>query len=143
MDMKWLMLVLPYGDHWRRNRKLLHTQVHAGVAPQYEVIQLRGARQLVRDLLAAEANLSSDKLTEAAQAELPRIVRTNFGSTSMEMVYGIQIRGPKMKAQFLDVCEKVNHAVGDGVRLGRFLVDFLPFSESITFRIDGGYNEDC
>lgn len=143
MDMGWLMLVLPYSDHWRRNRKLLHTQVHAGAAPKYEAIQLRGARQLVLDLLAAEANLFSDKLTEASKAALPRIVRTNFGSTSMEMVYGLQIRGPKMKAQFLDVCETVNHAVGDGVRLGRFMVDFFPFSESITFVMDGGYNEGC
>lgn len=133
MDLGWVMTVLPYGERWRRSRKLLHTHVHSGAAPQYQPVQLRGARQFVRELLAAEPTRPSNKLSEAAKGALPRMVKTNFGGTAMEMVYGLQIRGPEMKAQFLDVPEMVNDAVSESATPGRFLVDFLPLSQSLRF----------
>jgi cytochrome P450 len=131
MDMGWMLPLLPYGEHWRRSRKLLHTHTHAGAATNYQPVQLRGAREFVRDLLAAEATRPEDKLSEAAKAVLPRMVQSNFGVTGMEMVYGIRIRGPDMKARFLDIPETINHAVSESASPGRFLVDFFPSSKFI------------
>jgi cytochrome P450 len=48
-----ILVNAPYGDRWRRMRRALHPHVAPGALPAYEAVQLRGARQLLADLLAA------------------------------------------------------------------------------------------
>jgi hypothetical protein len=120
MDLGWALAFLPYGDHWRRGRKLFHSQTHAGACVQYQTMQLRGARRLVADL-----NSSSS----GHMAVLPRLIRTNMGVTAMEMVYGIKLRGPVIKARFLDAPETVTRAISEAATPSHFLLDFFPIRE--------------
>lgn len=126
MDLEWILTFIPYGLTWRRGRKILHSQAHVHAAKTYESIQLRGARRLVCDLLAAEATRGADKLSEAAKTILPHVVRRNFAFTAVNMIYGINVRDPTTEARYVDLPEAVLYASSEGASPGRFLVDLIP-----------------
>jgi cytochrome P450 len=130
MDLKWLLPVTPYGEYWRRSRKLMHSQTHAKAAESYRPHQMRGARRLVKDLLAAEPNRPTDKLSDAAKAVLPHMVRYNFAHTALDMIYGIDVRDKAMEARFVEPAETTLHYFSQGTSPGQFLVDFIPLRES-------------
>jgi hypothetical protein len=46
MNFDWAITVLPYGDMWRRKRKLVTAHIHAGVAARYHPEPLRPAVSL-------------------------------------------------------------------------------------------------
>jgi cytochrome P450 len=118
MNLKWLLSMMPYGETWRRGRKLLHSQVHPGVSPKYHPVQLRAARRFARDIL----NAKQDKEV------LPHMVRTNFGQTIIKMVYGIDAKDGE--SEYISLPEKVLDNINEGGLPGRFLVDFLPICQS-------------
>jgi hypothetical protein len=99
---------------------------------EYAPIQLRMAKRFVRDLLASEASRPENKLSEAAKAVLPNMVRTNFGMTAVRIIYGIDIRDAVAEAEYVDVPERVLFALTECGTPGRFLVDFFPWSQSST-----------
>jgi hypothetical protein len=130
MGLDWVLSFTPYGNTWRRYRKLMHSQTHSGAAVNYRPIQLRGARRFVRDLLVAEKTRPADKLSEAAMAALPHMIRINFGLTSVHMIYGIDVRDPAMEERYVGVPEAVLHALSESATPGRFLVDQIPLCKS-------------
>jgi cytochrome P450 len=112
--------MLPYGDAWRRKRKMLHAHVHQGVIARYRPIQVASARRLARDILKVDADKEA----------LPRAIRLNFGQTIMEAVYGIEVNDPE--SEFISLPEKVLDAFSVAFTPGRFLVDYFPFCECGT-----------
>jgi cytochrome P450 len=126
MDLDWLLAVMPYGEQWRQSRKLLHAHVHAGAAVAYQPAQLASARHFVCDLLTSETTRPVDRLSDAAKAVLPRMIRTNFGLTAIRMTYGIDISDPASVASYINTPEGVLQAVNEAGIPGRFLVDFFP-----------------
>lgn len=126
MDFDWLLSAMPYGDRWRLGRKLLHAQANVGAAVDYGPIQLQGARRFVRDLLSAETSRPADKVSDAANAVLPRMIRTNVGTTAVRMIYGINVRDPVAEAKYVDVPETIISTIGEAGKPGRFLVDLFP-----------------
>jgi hypothetical protein len=114
MDSEWILSLLPYGAKWKQSRRLLHAHMHSSAAITYQPVQLASARDLVVDLLCAEHNKNV----------LPNMIRTNFGRTTIKMVYGIDIKSDEDK--YITIPEKVVQALSEAAILGRFLVDVLP-----------------
>jgi cytochrome P450 len=114
MGCEWILSILPYGAKWKESRRLLHAHVHSSAATTYRPVQLGSARALVVDLLRTEHNMSV----------LPNMIRTNFGGTTIKMVYGIDVKSGE--DEYITIPEKVLHALSEAATPGRFLVDALP-----------------
>jgi hypothetical protein len=114
MSFDWSFATMPYGAKWQECRRLLHAYVRSSAAVTYQPVQLASARSLVLDLLRAEHN----------QNVLPGMIRTNFGATTMKMVYGIDIKSGE--DEYITIPEKVLHALSEAAIPGRFLVDLFP-----------------
>jgi hypothetical protein len=130
MHFEWFFAIMPYGDYWRRSRKLMHSQTHAKAAELYRPRQIQGARRFVRDLLAAEPGRPVDKLSDAAKAILPHMVRYNFAYTALDMIYGIDVRGSAMETRFVEPVERTMNYFSEAVCPGRFAVDYIPLRKS-------------
>jgi cytochrome P450 len=126
MNLGWILTVIPYGDYWRRSRKLMHSQTHAKAAEHYRPNQIRGARRFVGDLLAVEPNRPADKLSDAAKAVLPRMVRYNFAYTALDMIYGIDVQDNAAEARYVEAAERTLHNFSQGTSPGQFAVDYIP-----------------
>jgi hypothetical protein len=127
MDLDWLLAFMPYGDNWRRSRKLLHAHIHAGAATVHQPVQLSSARRFICDLLASETSRPVDRLSHAAKAVLPWMIRSNFGLTAIRMTYGIDVRDPPSVTKFTETPEGVLKAINEAGVPGKFLVDFFPW----------------
>jgi hypothetical protein len=114
MDCKWALPIMPYGDRWRKGRKLMHTHMHAGAASMFHTIQIIAARRLIVDLLSASQQPST----------LPKIVRWNVGQTIIKIVYGIDVKDTESK--FVSMAEQLLKHLDESMMPGRFLVDFIP-----------------
>lgn len=88
------------------------------------------AQRFVRDLLASEVSRPADRLSSAAQAVLPHMVRLNFGMTAVRMTYGIDVRDSAAEDEYINVLERMILVLGECGTPGRFLVDFFTWSES-------------
>jgi hypothetical protein len=119
MGLKWLMSMQPYGDRWRRGRKLMHAHVHQGVANQYHGVQVDSARRFVQEILA----------TKTDKEALSLAVRSNFGRSIIKMVYGIDVK--TSESEYISLPEKILENVSEGATPGRFLVDFIPLRECL------------
>jgi hypothetical protein len=107
----------PYGEVWRRKRKLLNAHVAKGVAGRYHPIQVSSARRLARDILA----------TTPEPEALQKAVKLNFAQMVVKAGYGLDVEGYEseyisLPEQYLDVLSEVSTP-------GRFFVDFLPIRE--------------
>jgi hypothetical protein len=88
--------------------------VHSSAATTYQPVQLASARALVVDLLRAKLNMNI----------LPTMVRTNFGKTTIKMVYGIDVKNGE--DEYISMPEKVLHVLSEAAIPGRFFVDLFP-----------------
>jgi hypothetical protein len=109
--------MLPYGDLWRRKRKLMHAHVHPGFVDRYLPIQTASARRLARDVLAATSE----------EKALPQAIRLNFAQMIMKVVYGLEIES--YESEYISLPERVLEILSEVTTPGRFFVDFLPFRE--------------
>jgi hypothetical protein len=124
MDFGWVLAGIPYGERWRKTRKVLHQQLHAGVSPQYQPLQLKGAREFCEQLLEAMP----------APEVLPALVRSSFGTTIVQMVYGIDIKNEAARQEYIDNADNALAAANLAFIPGRFLVDFFPWSTLALYR---------
>jgi cytochrome P450 len=114
MDLGWQLSMMPYGDTWRRGRKLLHSHVHPGVSPRYHSIQLDAAHRFARDILKVKQD----------DENLHYLIHANIGQTIVRMVYGIDVTDND--SEYITLAEKVVDYINESVLPGRFLVEFLP-----------------
>jgi hypothetical protein len=105
---------MPYGDRWRKGRKLMYTHMHAVAASMFHTIQIIAAQRLIFDLLSASQQPST----------LPKIVRWNIGQTIIKIVYGIDVKDTK--SNFVSMAEQLLKHLDESMMPGRFLVDFIP-----------------
>jgi hypothetical protein len=117
MDMMWSLARLPYGDKWRRGRKLLHAHVHQGVVHQYYPIQLASARRFAQHILSVKPDKEA----------LAKAVRANFGRTIIKIVYGVD--APNAESEYISLPEKVLVHTVQGGAPGRWFVDSWPIRE--------------
>ena len=57
MNGKILLSLMPYGQWWRRHRKLFHEHFHSNVVTKYQSIQRQEAEALLRRLLVTPDDL--------------------------------------------------------------------------------------
>jgi hypothetical protein len=114
MGYGWQLSRMPYGDTWRRGRKLLHGHVHQGVSPKYHSTQLHAARRFARDILGVRQD---DEV-------LHGMIHDNIGQTIVNVVYGINERD-KIN-EYITLAEKIVDYSNNSVLPGRFLVEFMP-----------------
>jgi cytochrome P450 len=115
MKFEWSFVVLPYGDMWRRKRKLMTAHLHAGVAERYHPVQLASARRFARDILATGKSIES----------LRPAVSLFVGQLIMKAVYGIDVE--HAESEYITYPEKLFEDFSIACTPGRFMVDFLPF----------------
>ena len=52
------MVIRPYGESWRRERRMFHSQTHQNAAPKYKNVQMRQARLFMKKLAADPSDLA-------------------------------------------------------------------------------------
>jgi hypothetical protein len=122
MKLEWSFVVLPYGELWRRKRKLMHSHVQQSVAHRYHPVQMNSARRLVHDLLAGGTD----------NGALPRAIRLNFAQMVIKTVYGIDV--DSYESEYVALPEQVNADFSEVAIPGRFLVDVLPIRMFFLYR---------
>jgi cytochrome P450 len=114
MDLGWQLSMLPYGDTWRRSRKLLRAHVHPGALQKHTSTQLHLARSFARDILRSDQD----------GGLLRYMIHANIGQTIVKMVYGVDTTDNNN--EFISLAERVMGYINESVLPGRFLVEFLP-----------------
>jgi cytochrome P450 len=117
MDLGWILVMLPYGEAWRRERKLFHSHVHQAAAHRYHPVQIDSARRFARDILTVKTD------NEA----LPEAIRVSLGRSIIQLVYGIDV--PDANSEYLSLPARVVASINEAATPGRFMVDFLPLCE--------------
>ncbi|KAF6802959.1 cytochrome p450 [Colletotrichum sojae] len=106
-----MLLLLPYGDRWRRYRRFLHGVTMAPVAPGYEPSQRIEATRLLRDLLREPKEYES--LFERFSVGL-----------GMRLIYGLRLGDAEDRdaSMILDIVHELERAGSPGA----YLVDLFP-----------------
>ncbi|KAI0323796.1 cytochrome P450 [Cubamyces sp. BRFM 1775] len=94
----WSMIVMPYGDDWRRNRRMLWQFLQPNAVGQWHSSHTRGARRLLRALL----DDSSD---------LDRTTRLSFCKTLTNVTYGIPAEEDDWR--FVDMIDEADAGISE------------------------------
>jgi cytochrome P450 len=117
MKFDWALVILPYGDVWRRKRKLMYSHMHQAASTRYYPVQVTSARRFAQDILA----------TDMSPKALPRAVSLYLGRTIIKAVYGIDIEDEQ--SEFIRLPEMLVQSFTRVTIPGQFMVDLLPFCE--------------
>lgn len=55
---EWNFGFLPYGETWRKTRRVFHSQMHTNAAPKFQTVQKRQARAFLKQLLENQTELA-------------------------------------------------------------------------------------
>ncbi|KAM5537396.1 hypothetical protein V8D89_008915 [Ganoderma adspersum] len=58
VDLSWVIPLMPYGQWWRKHRRIVHRYCNSGAEKQYEPLQQRKARQLLVHLIQEPARFA-------------------------------------------------------------------------------------
>ncbi|KAH7909414.1 cytochrome P450 [Hygrophoropsis aurantiaca] len=116
MGWDWSFGHMPYGERWKKHRKMFERQFRPAVAPTYWPIQRKEAHALLRNILD-----NPDDLAEH--------LRHNAASVIMNVVYGIEI-APR-NDRYIDIAETALDGMAKAAAPGAFLVDILPFLKHV------------
>lgn len=47
----WDFVLVPYGERWRKDRRLFHSQMHLNAAPRFKSVQAHQARKFLKQLV--------------------------------------------------------------------------------------------
>ncbi|KAI0712492.1 cytochrome P450 [Earliella scabrosa] len=113
---------MPYGQHWRRHRRLFWQHFHPGVISKYHGVQQEVSGQFLNKLLA-----NPERLEEH--------IRHTFAAGVLKAVYGINIaeRGDRL----LEVIDAAMEGVAEGLTPGAFLVEYFPFLRHVPAWVPG------
>ncbi|KAF8509756.1 cytochrome P450 [Hysterangium stoloniferum] len=107
----WHFAFMPYGNWWRRHRRIFHHKFHFAAAAEYNSIQLRQIREMLQ------------RLYETPK-EFAEHLRHTAGAIIMEIIYGIKV-APK-NDYYIATAELGMSGMIIAGNFGAFLVDFLP-----------------
>ncbi|EIW76051.1 cytochrome P450 [Coniophora puteana RWD-64-598 SS2] len=111
MGWDWSFGHMPYGDRWKKHRKMFEKQFKPAVAPTYWPIQRKEAHALIRNLLDSPNDRQEH-------------LRQNAASVIMNVIYGIQIA--PQNDRYIDIAEEALDGMAKAAAPGAFLVDILP-----------------
>ncbi|TFK83547.1 cytochrome P450 [Polyporus arcularius HHB13444] len=113
---------MPYGQYWRRHRRLFWQHFHPGVISKYNAVQQEVSRAFLSKLLTSPGRLEEH-------------IRHTFATSVLKVVYGIDIaeRGDKL----IEIIEVAMEGVAEGLTPGAFLVEYLPFLRHVPAWLPG------
>ncbi|PPQ80129.1 hypothetical protein CVT25_001428 [Psilocybe cyanescens] len=111
MQMDYNMAMLPYGQWWRRHRRVFNEHFHHNTVWRYCPIQLREARVLLFRLLVSPENFLHH-------------IRHSFAATIMSAAYGISVEDSG--DPHITNAEKALAGLAAAGIPGSFLVDLIP-----------------
>ena len=47
----WNFGLMTYGEHWRKDRRMFHSQMHINITPKFQIVQTLQARLLLKQLV--------------------------------------------------------------------------------------------
>ncbi|KAI0826821.1 CyP450 monooxygenase [Trametes gibbosa] len=109
---EWGFGFMPYGQQWRRHRRLFWQHFHPGVISKYHSYQREASSKFLQKLFTTPEALEDH-------------IRYAFASSVLKSVYGIEVaeQGDKI----VDTVETAMEGVATGLTPGTFLVEYLPF----------------
>lgn len=117
----WIIGFMPYGEWWRRHRKVFHTYFNPkAVVAQYPV-QRKAAHGFMKSLLESPAKFE-DHATRFS------------GTIILESVYGYEVRAEK--DPYVELVHKADEAFNK-VAGSTFLVDIIPFLRHLPLWLPG------
>ncbi|KIJ40664.1 hypothetical protein M422DRAFT_173338 [Sphaerobolus stellatus SS14] len=122
MGWGWALPVQRYGEWWRRHRRALHEEFHAGVVDAFRPSQLKHTRELLRRL-------------QSTPEDYVEHLRHAAGAVIMEVTYGIHVKAED--DPYLMAAEVSLKAFGEAGVPGAFLVDIFPWMKYIPHWIPG------
>lgn len=106
------LVLLPYGDRFRRYRKLFHQLIGSPYAMRrFLPIEERGMRRFLRKLVAKPDDLSTH-------------IRWTVGSIILKISHGYEVR--EKRDPFVELAERATEQFSTATAPGGFLVDVLP-----------------
>ncbi|PPQ80126.1 LOW QUALITY PROTEIN: hypothetical protein CVT25_001425 [Psilocybe cyanescens] len=111
MEMDYNMSLLPYGQWWRRHRRVFNQHFHQNTVWRYRPIQLREARALLHRLLISPENFLHH-------------IRHSFSATIMSVAYGISVEDSG--DPYITNAEEALVGLAEAGIPGSFLVDLIP-----------------
>ncbi|KAF9447113.1 cytochrome P450 [Macrolepiota fuliginosa MF-IS2] len=116
MRWEYNMAFLPYGNWWRRHRRLFHDHFHPNIVDKYKDVQIDTARAFLRRLLKTPDDFMHH-------------VRHAFGSSIVKVAYGITIE--EENDPFVINGEIALGGLAEAGNPGTFLVDYFPIMKHI------------
>ncbi|KDQ59121.1 hypothetical protein JAAARDRAFT_127559 [Jaapia argillacea MUCL 33604] len=122
MGYDWDFAFMPYGDNWRRHRRVFHQFFNQGAIDKYHPVQMRESLAFVQRLLDTPQQLNHH-------------IQQTFAATIMDIAYGIRVSGEndKYARAAADALASVSEA---GVP-GKFLVDLIPILKYVPAWVPG------
>ncbi|KAI0740350.1 cytochrome P450 98A3 [Earliella scabrosa] len=118
----WMFILMNYGAEWRQHRRAFHQQMNSEVISQYEPIQLKGTRNLLRGVLHSPKDVGAH-------------LKFTFAAITMRISYGIELQ--KANDKYFAMIERLAE-VGESITVpGRFLVEAIPWLRFVPSWLPG------
>ncbi|KLO17671.1 cytochrome P450 [Schizopora paradoxa] len=124
MGHDWNFGFMPYGDEWRRHRKVFVSKFGPGNVHIFNPIQERAVAQLLDRMLCTPKDFLDH-------------LRLHAGQLIMMSVYGIPVQS--REDRYISVAQAVMDAVSDAAKPGAWLVDMFPILKHLPAWFPGAY----
>jgi len=122
MGWEFNVAFMPYGERWRKNRRLMHHAFQLSAVQQFRPHSLKAARNLLRRFLEKPDDIMGN-------------IRNMAGETIMSIVYGLHTLPEN--DPYINTAQKGVHPVVIAAVPGAFLVDALPFLKYVPEWVPG------
>ncbi|KAF8128421.1 cytochrome P450 [Boletus edulis] len=122
MGWDWSFGHMPYGERWRKHRKMFERQFRPVEAQTFWPLQQKEAHTLLRSILDS-------------QEDLIEHLRHNSAAVIMNVIYGIEI-SPKAD-RYIEIAEKALEGMAKAAAPGAFLVDVFPWLKYVPRWVPG------
>ncbi|KAI0789904.1 cytochrome P450 [Abortiporus biennis] len=119
-----IMVIMPYGEWWRKNRKYFHRYFNIEITQTYKNTQLDKARQILPCIASSPENIV-------------RLMRRAAVSTIVKTTFGFDIKD--MNDSYVVIAEKVAKGFSQAGLWGSFYVDIITWLKYIPEWFPGAY----
>ncbi|KZV72776.1 cytochrome P450 [Peniophora sp. CONT] len=122
LGIEWVILLLPYNEMWRQQRKLFHEEFKPQALAAYETHQKQSVDAFLRALVTDPSGFKAS-------------IRHLTGKIIMRMAYGIDIQDHD--DPYVRIVEETMDAMNAGATLKGMIFDFVPFLQRMPAWVPG------
>ncbi|GJE97960.1 cytochrome P450 [Phanerochaete sordida] len=112
---------IPYGDYWRKHRRLFNQHFRAAAVPQYHLKQIKAVRRLLQHLLDSPKDFLDH-------------IRFMSGAVILDIVYAFDVRPGDYRIELVERAMAVVNVIVDA---GTNLVDLIPLLKHLPTWLPG------